>query len=105
MTGHPIQLAEAPDGTKAVTSTIDKLLDQGVLGIVLVIFMGACFLLARQLLACLSTHAQIAASNAATIASDTAAKIAQAKAMEELASRMERLERRFDDRRVEERPK
>lgn len=94
-----IQLAELdPSAAAAAKSTIGKLLDQGVLGIVLVIFMAVAVLLGRQLLACLRAHAKVAAANAKAIATDTAAKQAQAKAMEEMADRLERLERRIDER-------
>ena len=86
------QLAQIPD--KVIEKGADRLFDQGVLGIMLVVFIAMAAVAIWKLIDCHKTNGATAAAQAAAITADAAAKDKLADALMAIERRLEMIERR-----------
>ncbi len=85
-----------PATMQAAQPYLAPLLQLGVAGVFILVLLAVTVFLGRNLLACLNSHVERVGAVATVIANDTAAKQQVAKSMEDMADRLERIERRLD---------
>ena len=87
--------AQVPETTKIAEKGADILFNQGVVGVMLVLFIAIAAIAVWKLIDCHKTHKDVAVANATAIATDAAAKEDLAKALGGVDRRLEMIERKL----------